>query len=716
MDRNSTSFGAHLRQFFASVEFDPAKSPLRYVQFIVKTYMDQVTRGQIINGGRGLIINHTMGIGKTITAIELMEMLRSGPDGAKRRVICIGPKATADNLDVNVAKWSKMTGKPVLQNPDGSPAYAYLTMRANNLTDQIKREAYVPTINGRKVGEIPRSATLVSALRSTVVVIDEAHLFCNSVAHGRATAVELYRALMAAEDCYVFLLTGTLIVNSPFEAVPAINLVLGKPYLPETEDDFNSLYGTPDLQKINGSRVQNIASGLLSYAALDVDDPSFPKKLRTRVIKLRMTDEQLGKYLDAREIEAAENRASGLDERNKKIFLRSFEGDTKTSSSYRVRSRIASNGPNKIAKVCEIVAAHPDELFLVHCPFVERGGVHDVAEGLRDRLGYREMKIRDGKVIEDDGRHVLGDMQLSAGIEDPVPAPPTDEGGNPIRHYVVLSGENSDKATISQLLMIINCPANRYGAYCHVFIITAVGSAGLDLKNGRHVIYMSPSWHLEEFNQTVARYVRLNASDALPPEKRTVQPYILVSIVGDTTDPQGSNLSRNSTASDGANKGAATNDRGWAGVSPAGPSTDEYLLELGLLKLSANISFMNLLRSVSIECLAGLSPDPSLCRVCVANDMPLTYGSHRNDMRMPNSCEPAALNREALEQADPAKMERLEVHDGRHTYEIHYRRQATGNLLMYEYDPASLQYIRIGRGHPLHDAIVSAVNDNVAEK
>ena len=79
-------------------------------------------------------------------------------------------------------------------------------------------------------------------------------------------------------------------------------------------------------------------------------------------------------------------------------------------------------------------------------------------------------------------------------------------------------------------------------------------------------------------------------------------------------------------------------------------------------------------------------------------------------MRMPNSCEPAALNREALEQANPEKMERLEVNDGRHTYEIHYRRQPTGNVLMYEYDPANLQYIRLGRGHPLYNAVLEQIN------
>lgn len=684
MDRNSTSFNAQLRHFFKTVRFDPATSHLRYVQFVVKTYIEQTLGGHILNGGRGLIINHTMGIGKTITAIELMEMLRL----RGHRVLCIGPKAIAENLDANVAKWSKMIGRAVLTNADGSPAYTYLTLRANNLLEQIKRDAYIPTVAGRKIGELPATATLVGALKKTVVVIDEAHLFCNSVAHGRAIAVELYKALMVAPDCYVFLLTGTLVVNSPFEAVPAINLVLGKPYLPETEDEFNEQYGTLELQAINGSRIQNIASGLISYAALDADDVNFPRKLRTKVVMLEMRDEQLSQYLDAREIEANENKANGFNERNKKLFLRSFEGADKMSSSYRVRSRIASNGPNKVNWICELVAAHPNELMLVHMPFVENGGVRSVAKALMERLEYRELKIRDGEVIEGPP-----DMRLDAIPVDVDPlaldAPPAghEVDGRIVKYFVVLSGDSSDKRTVAKLLSILNCVNNRYGAYCHVLLTTSVGSTGLDLKNGRIVVYTEPSWHLEEFNQTVARYVRLGASNALPVAEREVQPYILVSVESrraDTSDEPGDRIQRRQ-------------------------STDEYLLELSVLKMRSNASFLQLLRGVSIECLAGIAADPSTCRTCVANDMPLTLGSHRNDVRVPNPC----LDARAAD-IDPKQMKKMEVSDGVYTYEIHYHKVDNNGLpnsyLMYEYDPASLQYIKLMHGHPLFDAIVKAIS------
>lgn len=656
VDRNSTSFWVQLRELFESKQYDPT-NVLKYSQFMVIEYVKATRAGQVVNGGRGLICNHGMGTGKTILAAGIADALqREGMD-----VVVIGPKSLKENFAANVEKLRKLSGDPSIL----AGGWGYFTLRASNLAEQVVR---AEVASAPLVGESDDldAVSLTSAFEGKVVLIDEAHLFCNSVAHGRDVALKIYRALMAAKLCWVFLFTGTLVTNRPFESVPAYNLVAGRMVFPEDEQEFNRWFGSEELLALNRGKLQNLMSGYLSWAVAGDDDGSWPKRLATKIVRLEMEGEQLAAYDEARLVEGREDAANARRKKTKAgIFAKGFASES-SSSSYRVRSRIAGNGSNKVRAVCDLVASTPAGNVLVQNTFVEKGGIKDVAEGLRSCLSYEEF------VIGTDGIVAVGPPELVGVVfkaQSDVGLTWQNVGEAPTytqRWYVLLSGA-TDKRVFEWVLQVLRDPRNRYGAFIHVVLCSSVGNLGLDLKNGRVVVCMSLGFHIEDYNQLVSRYERYLASVLLPPDMRTIQPYILLS---SRRDEEG-------------------------GRGPQ--STDEHLLSICMEKMKLNAKHAEVRWSVSIECAMGVSTIPELCRRCMPTGMPLTIGKFRDDMWLPNNCVELKSEME--------DMKILEVNVGGETRHVG---RLEGPLRFYEIS-GDKKYRLISQSHELYSLLVKFV-------
>ncbi len=610
MDRNSTSFGALLRRYFESLEYESGEV-LNYTQWVVVQYMAAVERGEIVGAGRGLIVNHEMGTGKTITAIALSDALQRAGYG----VIVIGPKSLSTNFAANVTKLRKLRSDESIL----SGGYNYFTMRASNLPDQLIRAEVgsAPTVSD--ASEDLSIVSLSSVFENKVILIDEAHMFFNSVAHGRAAAGAMYRAMMATKRCWIFPFTGTLTTNSPFETVPAYNLVAGSRVLPEDAEEFEKLFGEDAFER-NRGKLQNICSGLVSYAASGEDPLLWPTKLASKIVRLSMEGGQLAAYAEARLVESAEDAASAKKGRFTKTsaWSQGFTAND-SKSSYRVRSRIASNGPNKCGWICELVMTRSLENILVQNVFVERGGLRDIAAALEATCAYREFVVGVDGVIVSGPPDLVGKPWKAMVLADGTTWESLEEAPSyPQRWYCILSGDTKPEIR-DTLVSVLQDPRNRYGAFIHVLLCSSVGSTGLDLKNGRHVVYVAPEFHIENYNQTVARYVRFGASVMLPPDLRTVQPYILVSVTPAGLGDDGEKL----------RSGEARPE-----------ATDERLLSIAMRKMRSNAKHADLRRSVSIECLAGVSATPWLCRRCEPTGRRLTTGNYRHDMMLPDVCVP----------------------------------------------------------------------------
>jgi hypothetical protein len=84
---------------------------------------------------------------------------------------------------------------------------------------------------------------------NSFVIIDEVHNFSSRIVNGSKLAKNVYDKLMSAKDCKIILLSGTPIINNPYEIATIINLIRGYmniykiPYLSIEEnitiDDIN---------------------------------------------------------------------------------------------------------------------------------------------------------------------------------------------------------------------------------------------------------------------------------------------------------------------------------------------------------------------------------------------------------------------------------------------------------------------------------------------
>lgn len=76
--------------------------------------------------------------------------------------------------------------------------------------------------------KVPDLKVFDNAFSNSIVVIDEAHKFIRMVSNERDTGTVMYNYLMDAMNCRILLLSGTPIINKPFEVANLLNLVRGK--------------------------------------------------------------------------------------------------------------------------------------------------------------------------------------------------------------------------------------------------------------------------------------------------------------------------------------------------------------------------------------------------------------------------------------------------------------------------------------------------------
>jgi len=78
---------------------------------------------------------------------------------------------------------------------------------------------------------------------------------------------------------------------------------------------------------------------------------------------------------------------------------------------------------------------------------------------------------------------------------------------------------------------------NFMGETIKVFMITASGAEGINLKNTRYVHIMEPYWHMVRLNQVIGRARRLCSHQDLPEELRTVQVFLYIAVIPLDLDP-----------------------------------------------------------------------------------------------------------------------------------------------------------------------------------
>ena len=130
---------------------------------------------------------------------------------------------------------------------------------------------------------------------------------------------------------------------------------------------------------------------------------------------------------------------------------------------------------------------------------------------------------------------------------------------------------------------------NLYGEVVQLFMITASGAEGINLKNTRFVHIMEPYWHNVRLQQVMGRARRIRSHDALPPEHRTVQTFLYLSVM---TEKQ---------MKDDNFKEIQVNDLSkLRDNTPV--TTDEFLYEISQMKQKINDQFLKVMKETAMDC------------------------------------------------------------------------------------------------------------------
>jgi superfamily II DNA or RNA helicase len=227
---------------------------------------------QVNSPYRGVLLYHELGSGKSAASIAAAE----GYVG-KKKVFVFTPASLAQNYENELLKISKIG-----LNMKKSWTQIKVSRDANVLNNIMEKYAVSPKFiksdglvwlplynndienaqiisNGKKYSSMTSDETkkidetikhiirnrytfvsyngltqkLVSELKKTgfndsFIIIDEVHNFISRVVNGSKLARSVYNEIMDASNCKMVLLSGTPIINNPYEIASLINLIRGK--------------------------------------------------------------------------------------------------------------------------------------------------------------------------------------------------------------------------------------------------------------------------------------------------------------------------------------------------------------------------------------------------------------------------------------------------------------------------------------------------------
>ena len=389
MKRNNTSFPLHLKEFISQIplekeleiEFNNSISGVSFSKgtkkdkkvdglkdhqrIIVEYYLHFIDQLDEFDA-RGILAYMSMGSGKTILSIAIAENLKP-----RRKVIFIAAKTLHGNAVKDIKKYKRIMAalnnepEPTEEELDNhiKEWYGFVSSNSSNMFEKVSWLSVQADQDYMKKPKKMRGTSLQSegdsvdkmfgTLSDKLIIVDEAQDLFNSIVNGSKNASDFYNLIMNTKDVRLLFLSGTPVVNDPFELVPCYNMLSG--YLDtDTGKGNEELLGLdykmfheyfinrPLNTIVNKEKFQNRIIGLTAYYNVKSDPEmlkKFPEQKQTIIEKVPMSGTQYSRYLIAREKEIEEvQRASKFKKRE--APLQKPKG---SSSSYRIDSRQVSN-------------------------------------------------------------------------------------------------------------------------------------------------------------------------------------------------------------------------------------------------------------------------------------------------------------------------------------------------------------------------------------
>lgn len=447
MDIPLTSFVRDAREFVKKTreDYKHTDTNLKIHQFIVSKYFDEFSP-------RSILLFHKMGTGKTILGVQLALKY-----ALTHQIVFILPSTTRKQFLDTIELYRDRMPEEVDAIMEAIDKL-FVSREAPNLFDQVER-------NIKK--------HLFEVDKPVMFIIDEMHFLCRGVINGSKNAMALYNYITKTPDCKVVLMSGTPIDNSIFELAACFNMLKPRLFM-EDYSEFEEFFVKN--RGYNMDRMANRLFGLVSFADITSDiQKEFPRDDGIEVIRVPMTENQLINYNIARQKELRE-----------KAFSRDFKRPMvkpqgSTSSTYRVMSRVISNGISKWREIWR--RASEMRPALIYSQFVSRGGIGDFADFVRKQSESANIAIISGEV-------------------------PINERNDIIRRF-------------NQWPRRKNSP--------DILLVSSTGAEGLDLKGIRSIHIMEPYWTYTRIRQIQARGIRFKSHTHLPISERNVKTFVYLS-------------------------------------------------------------------------------------------------------------------------------------------------------------------------------------------
>lgn len=261
---------------------------------------------------RGILLYYGLGAGKTRTAISACEsFIRDG-----RKIVVLLPASLHGNFEAEYSAYTH-SSKP------------------NGLREHFSFHHYNAGPSFAKSKKTDADGSFDKEdLEGKVLIIDEMHnfvsLMCNAIRSKRYRGEAIYRKIMNTKNLRIIALSGTPIINIPFEVSILINILAGYkmsdhsqwdgtrdpiPILPESEERFNEIY--LDTTNSKELKIRKEAEndfcrrliGHISYYGGLTGKNVYPS-LSEITIKVPMSNHQFNTYIQQRETEILETNSA----------------------------------------------------------------------------------------------------------------------------------------------------------------------------------------------------------------------------------------------------------------------------------------------------------------------------------------------------------------------------------------------------------------------
>lgn len=534
----------HKKSIFSDFEFKASNETIESgYKISVKSAGIGNYFGFCIDGNRRYVLADCSITHNTMTSISVAEHFKK----LGKNILILSSKSLQINYKKEIENFRKInkTENEILEEINVEDNYKFITSNSRTMIDKITNSKEFSKNKESAIDNILNHVNKES-LDNKVIIVDEAHNLFNSIANGSEIANRFYDMVMKAKNIKILFLTGTPIINDPFELAICYNMIMGDMYdnlnmkvernkknsknrltiLPEYYTDFHSFFISGDKNSLNiknEGKFKNRIFGLTSYygdfytsslsssISLELKEnikkENYPDRLPVKFEIIEMSEIQTAFYLKARESERLENSrmGGGINAMDK----------GKGSTSYRIKSRQISNiyineetfeyvkenkeiskFSTKMQKMYNNIVENCKEIgnIMIYSTFLEYG-VNAIASVL-DSNGW---KLFNGEnIIEEE------------------------------KSYAIFSGKQSTEEK-EIILKTYNSIENKEGKLIKILFITKSGTEGLDLKNVRFIHITEPYWNYSLIQQIIARGVRYKSHISLEEQYQNVQTYIYLS-------------------------------------------------------------------------------------------------------------------------------------------------------------------------------------------